>query len=91
MSRERELEITLDMEERGKAVAEEEEMAKPKHREEMDFDSLLSALSHLAKGQKDMLEEIKSHKTETGPHLEGFLRGEASGAFQPFDHPSLVA
>ncbi len=59
-SRERELEITPDAEDGGKAVVAEEDMVEPKSREEMAFDSLLRALSHLAKGQKDMLEEIKS-------------------------------
>jgi len=48
--RERELEITLDMEDRGKAVVGEEEMTEPKSREETTFDSLLRALSDLAKG-----------------------------------------
>jgi len=60
------------MEEKGKTVAGEEEMAEPKSREEMAFDSLLRALSDLAKGQKDMLEEI-NHRTKTEPHLEAFV------------------
>ena len=86
MSRERELEITPDKEEREKVVAREEEMAEPKRREEMAFDSLLRALSDLAKGQKDMLEEIKSQKRDRATP-RGFLCGENSGAYQPFDHP----
>ena len=59
-SRERELKITPDTEERGKTMAGEEEMTETKSREEMAFNSLLRALSELAKGQKDMLEEVKS-------------------------------
>lgn len=60
-------------------MAEEEEMTEPKSREGMAFDSLLRALSDLAKGQKDMLEEIKSQNRErTTPRR--FLCGETSGA-----------
>lgn len=59
-SRARELEITPNTEERGKIVAGEEEMTEPKSREEMAFNSLLRALSDLAKGQKDKLEKINS-------------------------------
>lgn len=49
-SREIELEINPYMEDRVKAVVEEEEMVEPKSREEIAFDSLLRALSDLAKG-----------------------------------------
>lgn len=86
-SRERELEITPDTEETGKIVVREEEMIEPKSREEMAFDSLLRALSDLAKGQKDMLEEIKSQSRDKATP-RGFLCGETSEASQPFDHPS---
>jgi len=47
------------MKDRGKIVAEEEEMAEPKRREEIAFDSLLRDLSDLGKGRKDMMGEIK--------------------------------
>ena len=77
------------MEDRGKAVAGEEEMTEPKSKEEMAFNSLLRALSDLDKGQKNMLEEIKSQNRErTMPR--GFLCAETLGASQPFDHPSPV-
>jgi len=86
-SRERELEITPDMGGKGNTVAGEEKMTKPKCREEMAFDSLLRALSDLAKGQKDMLVEIKSQSRDRATP-RGFLCGETSGASQPFDYPS---
>lgn len=78
-SRERELEITPDTEQRGKTMAREEEMTKPKSKEEMAFDSLLRALSDLAKGQKGMLEEIKSQSRDRATP-RGFLCVETSGA-----------
>lgn len=53
-SRKRELEITLDTEDRGKALIIED-MGERKRREEVAFDSLVKALSDLAKGQKEML------------------------------------
>lgn len=74
-SRERELEITPDMEEKWKTVAREEEMTEPKGREEMAFNSLWRALSELAKGQKDMLEEIKSLHHPPGEVLIRNYRG----------------
>jgi len=89
-SRERELEITPSTEERGKAVDGEEEITEPKSGEEMRFDSLLRALSVLAKGQKDMLEEIKSQNRDKATP-RGFLCRETFGASQPLNHPSLVA
>jgi len=89
-SRERELEITPDMEEKGKTVAGEEEMTEPKGREEMAFNSLLRALSELAKGQKDMLEGIKSQSRDRATP-RGFLCGETFRASQPFYHPSQAA
>lgn len=63
-SKERELEITPDTEEKGKTVVGQEEMTEPKSMEEMAFDSLLRALSDLAKGKKYMLEEIKSQSRD---------------------------
>jgi len=89
-SGERELEITPNTEDRGKAVVAKEDMVEPKSKEEMVFDSLLKALNDLAKGQKEMLEEIKMQNRErTTPR--GFLFGETSGASRQFDHPSLAA
>jgi len=80
-SRERELEITPDTEDRGKAVVAEEDMGEPKSKEGMAFDILLKALNDLTKGQKEMLEEIKMQNQErTTP--SGFLFGETSGASQ---------
>ena len=52
------MEITPDTEDHGKAVVTED-MGEPKRREEISFDGLLKALSDLAKGQKEMLDEIK--------------------------------
>lgn len=78
------------MEKNGKAVAKEEEMIEPKSMEEMAFDSLLRALSDLAKGQKDMLEEIKSQNWDRATS-RGFLCGETLGASQPFDQPPPAA
>lgn len=89
-SREREIEITPDTEERRKAVVGREEMTEPKSREEMTFDNLLRALTDLAKGLKDMLEEIKSQNRDRDTP-RGFLRGETFETSQRFDHPSQVA
>jgi len=47
-SRERELEITSDTKEHGKAVIVED-MVEPRSKEDMAFDNLLKALSDLAK------------------------------------------
>ena len=74
------MEITPDMEDRGKTTLVED-MGEPKSREEMTFDSLLKALSDLAKGQKEMLDEIEIQNRE-------FVVGETSGASQQFDHLS---
>ena len=52
------LEITLDTEERRKAVIVED-MVETRSKEGMAFDSLLKALNDLAKGQNEMLDEIK--------------------------------
>lgn len=84
------MEITPNMEDRGKAVVADEDMVEPKCREEMDIDNLLKALNDLAKGQKEMLEEIKMQNRErTTPR--GFLFGETFGASQQLDHPSPAA
>jgi len=85
-SRERELEITPDTKDMGKAVVAKN-MGDPKSREEMAFDSLLKALNDLVKGQKEMLDEIKMQNWERSTP-RGFLFGETSGASQQFDHPS---
>ena len=65
-------------------------MVEPKSREEMAFDNLLKVLNDLAKGQKEMLEEIKMQNRErTTPR--GFLFGETSRASEQFDHPTPAA
>jgi len=46
----------------------------------------LKALNDLAKGKKEMLEELKLQNRDTSIHRE-FLFGEASGASQQYDHP----
>lgn len=77
-SSERELEITPYTKDKGKATVGEEEMTEPKSKEEMAFNDLLWALSDLAKGLKDMLEEVKSQKIERTT-LEGFYVGKLTG------------
>jgi len=86
-SREKELEITPDTKDRGKAV---EDMGEPKSKEEIAFDNLLKALSDLAKGQKEMLDEIKRQNREWSTYRQ-FVFGETSGASQQFDHLSPIA
>lgn len=74
------MEVTSDTNDRGNtAVAEG--MGEPKSREEMALDSLLKALSDLAKGQKEMLDEIKMQNREQSTHRE-FVVGETFGASQ---------
>lgn len=83
------MEITLDIEDRGKVVVKEE-MGEPKRKERFAFDSLLKVLSDLEKGQKEMLDEIKMQNREQSTHQE-FLFGETSGASQQLDHLSPTA
>lgn len=70
------MDITPDTEDRGK-TAVVEDMGELKSKEEMAFDSLLKALSDLAMGQKEMLDEIKMQNRERSTHQE-FVVGETS-------------
>lgn len=72
------MEITLDLEACGKIVMVAE-IGELRSKEDVAFDRLLKALNEVARGQKELLEEIKYKNRDKGLHRE-FLFGETSRA-----------